>query len=311
MRGWVGGNIPSYRSNHHAHDFEAEKYNGQDPVVLVECRGGDAKAIETQTTKDELRNDEDETKLGLVDTPVSARHGFGTPVGEQRCEQEAKEGTDECARVRVTSLHLVPEQRGTNHDGCQDDADEDGPADQRAMDECRPVHVRWSEEWSVIHLPEDAWVEKERKRSEEELPQTFVRLAAGEDVKFLDEGFPLGIGEVIIWHGMCIIMHLRLVRFHGMQTFCRVVVGGILRNSRRQINLKPGRSLICHFGHKEEHQRQTDAGTNGNHIKGPWPANLCRDLAHQDGGEESTSKGRQIGNCHADTAFLSHQFSSC
>ena len=119
----------------HAHDFQAKEEIRPEPAVPVDVVARDAEAVDAGAAENELRDDEHDSELRLVDSSVATGHGARGPVGEEARDDEAEQRADEGARVQIARLLLVEEERRAQEDGRQHDADEHGPADQRALDQ--------------------------------------------------------------------------------------------------------------------------------------------------------------------------------
>lgn len=135
-------------TDHHTTDLEGEKHQRHGIAILAgqeSIRGG-APAEHADAPKDELRDDQDDAELGLIYAAIAPGHDLGGPVGEPAGDEEPDDGADEGGRVRVAGLDLVPPQRVPQEEGAEDDADEHGPADQGAPNECRPQEGGLQEE---------------------------------------------------------------------------------------------------------------------------------------------------------------------
>lgn len=69
----------------HAHDLHGEEEIGPEPAVGPDVAAGNAEPVKTGAAKDELRNDEDEPELGLVDAVIALRHPFHWDVRQHAC----------------------------------------------------------------------------------------------------------------------------------------------------------------------------------------------------------------------------------
>jgi len=128
----------SHSANHHASDLASKEKVWPKPAVAHCVISGDAETVQARHAEDQLRNDEEQAKLGLEDAAIAARHPRSNAVGRHAGDKEAHDGADERARVHVAGRDFVEPQRRPEQDGRQHDAQEHRPPDQRALDQARP-----------------------------------------------------------------------------------------------------------------------------------------------------------------------------
>ena len=127
-----------HRSNNHPCHLQRQEKVGPKPAILVRVVASYAEAIQARTTQDELGYDKEQPKLGLVDAAIQAGEPGRDGVRSYAGDEEANDGPDERTRVHVACRDLVEEQRRAQHNCGEHDAHEDGPANQRALDETGP-----------------------------------------------------------------------------------------------------------------------------------------------------------------------------
>lgn len=157
----------------HPTDLKRKEHQRHGPAKLAheQAISRDAPTEGPHDAKDELRDDQDDPELGLIDAAVPARQDPGRPVGQPAGDDEAQDRADEGTRVGVAGLHLVPPERGAEEGGAEDHADEDGPADQGALDEAGP---------------QERGLEEEGEGTQGELPEGVIGLAAVEEGQGLE-----------------------------------------------------------------------------------------------------------------------------
>lgn len=81
-----------YSTQHHSHHLKPEKELRGEPTISGDVFATYAEAIEANAPEYELRDNQDQAELGLVDTTVSFGEDLCRPVGNEACEQKAKYG---------------------------------------------------------------------------------------------------------------------------------------------------------------------------------------------------------------------------
>ena len=122
-------------AHNHPDKHKHEEHHRRQPAIPPRVRSRPRKAVHPDAAEQQLREDKDDSKFGLVLAVVPFDHELRGPVGEDSGENEADERSDKGSCVGVSGFDFgEPEWWGHKED-CEGDADEDGPADHDALDE--------------------------------------------------------------------------------------------------------------------------------------------------------------------------------
>lgn len=131
---------------HHPRDLQGEKEIRPHPPIPRRIRARHPEPIQPRAPQHHLRHHEHHPELGLVNPVVQPREHPRGPVRDQPAESEAHEGADEGPCVHVAGFFFAEPEGGPEHDGGEHDADHDGPAYERALDEAGPENAGVEEE---------------------------------------------------------------------------------------------------------------------------------------------------------------------
>lgn len=137
-----------HSANHHASDLEAEEDERHNVAELArnDVAGRQCESKQANAADDEHRDDEQDSKLGLIDTVVLPGEILDAGIGKEARYGKPAEGADKGSRVGVAGRHLAPEVGRPDEDGGDENANEDGPSNHGSLDEAAPDEGRVEDE---------------------------------------------------------------------------------------------------------------------------------------------------------------------
>lgn len=286
-------------ANDHSNDNQAEEKVQPEPAVAARVSSNHSEAVQACTTEDQLRDYEPDPKLRLVHAAISANQIPSAAICRKAGDDVAEDGADKGARVHVPSLLLVEEQRRAKQDGGNDNADQDGPSDEHALDHTSPRHGR---------------LQKQRKGPEEELDEErYPATETGWDsdaVLFLPRATS-GAARLLVISRRRDVVGRQSGALVGPWLRMRWLRARIRRTARTQhsdshVGVEMGRSSIRRLWHEEVDDREQCSFEDGDEVERPLPADGMGHFADDDGGQEGASEQRDVAQGHA-LATLVHE----
>lgn len=163
-----------HSTNHHASDLEAEEDERHNVAEFAgnDVAGRQCESKQANAADDEHRDDQQDSKLGLIDTVVLPGEILDAGVGKEAGDGKAAEGANKGSRVGVAGRDLAPEVGRADEDGGDENANEDGPPNHGSLDEAAPDEGR---------------VEDKGEWPEQQDPVAFICLGAIEQGQRFDE----------------------------------------------------------------------------------------------------------------------------
>lgn len=278
-----------HSANYHASDLKTEedkRYAVVEFLADKSCRG-DTEAVQADAPNDEHWEHHDDAELRLVDAIVAPSHELGAPVGEDTCNNESHESSDESTHVGVTGVHLIPVVRGSEENGGNDDSDEDRPTDHGSLNEA---------------APEEGWLSEQWKRAQKQFPVAFISFAAIKETERLHKRLLGNVCAIVGGHARH--KRRRIGRILVMTVVHIQILHLVVTGVDYHVGVESSVATIGRLGAQEEDGRQHDGAEDGFQVEGPPPADAVGNFPNDDGCEEGTAENGQVGEGHARATLM-------
>src|SRR5215469_12587596 len=111
----------SNRTHNHPTNNEGDENVWKQPTIPFDIASSDAEPVQPSAAKEELKENQEDTKFRLICSLIKPNHHLINPVRQEAGEDQADDGTDESSCIEVAGVDFIKPQwwsqkhRGQNH----------------------------------------------------------------------------------------------------------------------------------------------------------------------------------------------------